>query len=86
MSLTGLHMTGHNQYGRSSDIFVLVLTVGCQIYIDAHNPSRSISWNQARTIIRQLIKGLRNAGLQNGDCVAVHSLNNVRTESIPGTL
>ncbi|KAB8224232.1 hypothetical protein BDV33DRAFT_199628 [Aspergillus novoparasiticus] len=47
------------------------------IYIDAHNPSRFISWNQARTIIRQLIKGLRNAGLQNGDCVAVHSLNNI---------
>ncbi|KAE8139066.1 hypothetical protein BDV38DRAFT_291781 [Aspergillus pseudotamarii] len=47
------------------------------IYIDAHNPSRSLSWNQAQTIIRQLIKGLRNSGLQNGDCVAVHSLNNI---------
>lgn len=48
-----------------------------QIYIDAHNPTRSISCNQARKLIRQIIAGLRAAGLQKGDCVLIHSFNDV---------
>ncbi|KAJ5342787.1 AMP-dependent synthetase/ligase [Penicillium brevicompactum] len=47
------------------------------IYIDVHNPSRSISCNQARKLIRQLIAGLRAAGLQQGDCVLIHSFNDI---------
>ncbi|KAE8353424.1 hypothetical protein BDV28DRAFT_164950 [Aspergillus coremiiformis] len=41
------------------------------------NPSRSISYQQARTIIRKLIAGLRAWGVQNGDCVLVHSFNDL---------
>ncbi|CAG8933613.1 unnamed protein product [Penicillium salamii] len=47
------------------------------IYIDAHNPTRSISCNQARKLIRQIIAGLRAAGLQKGDCVLIHSFNDI---------
>lgn len=48
-----------------------------QIYIDAYNPSRSISRNQARLIIRQLVAGFHAVGLKNGDCVAVNAFNDV---------
>lgn len=48
-----------------------------QVYIDVANPSRSISLNQARTIVRQLIAGLRKWGVKEGDCVAIHSFNDV---------
>ncbi|KAJ5542743.1 hypothetical protein N7535_005167 [Penicillium sp. DV-2018c] len=47
------------------------------IYVDVHKPSRSISCNQARKIVRQLIAGLRAAGLQKGDCVLIHSFNDI---------
>ncbi|QKX61466.1 uncharacterized protein TRUGW13939_08614 [Talaromyces rugulosus] len=47
------------------------------IYVDVHKPSRSISCNQARRIIRQLIAGLRAAGVKQGDCVALHSFNDI---------
>ncbi|EHA27955.1 hypothetical protein CBS147343_1532 [Aspergillus niger] len=47
------------------------------IYVDVHNPSRSISYNQARTIVRQLVSGLRAWGVQKGDCVAIHSFNDI---------
>ncbi|KAL2813887.1 hypothetical protein BJX63DRAFT_442764 [Aspergillus granulosus] len=47
------------------------------VYIDVANPSRSISYNQARTIIRQLIAGLRAWGVKEGDCVAIHSFNDI---------
>ncbi|KAJ5086196.1 hypothetical protein N7532_010967 [Penicillium argentinense] len=47
------------------------------IYVDTHNPSRSISCNEARKLIRRLIAGLRAAGLQQGDCVLIHSFNDV---------
>ncbi|GIJ99670.1 hypothetical protein Aspvir_003671 [Aspergillus viridinutans] len=47
------------------------------IYIDVHNPSRSISCAQARKIIRQLIAGLRAWGVEPGDCVAIHSFNDI---------
>ncbi|KAJ5697123.1 AMP-dependent synthetase/ligase [Penicillium malachiteum] len=47
------------------------------LYIDVHTPSRSISCNQARPIIRRLIAGFRAAGLQSGDCVLIHSFNDI---------
>ncbi|BCS29575.1 acyl--CoA ligase [Aspergillus puulaauensis] len=47
------------------------------VYIDVANPSRSISLNQARTIVRQLIAGLRKWGVKEGDCVAIHSFNDI---------
>ncbi|KAJ5526555.1 hypothetical protein N7513_010714 [Penicillium frequentans] len=47
------------------------------IYIDAKNPRRSISCNQARSTIRKLIAGLRAAGLRKGDCVLIHSFNDI---------
>ncbi|PLB44148.1 putative AMP-binding enzyme [Aspergillus steynii IBT 23096] len=46
-------------------------------YVDVHDPSRSISHTQARGIIRQLIAGLRAWGVQKGDCVAIHSFNDI---------
>ncbi|CAI7629089.1 hypothetical protein N7533_008242 [Penicillium manginii] len=47
------------------------------IYIDAQNPSRSISCNEARKLIRRLIAGFRAAGLRQGDCVLIHSFNDI---------
>lgn len=48
-----------------------------QIYIDPANPSNFISCNQARTIVRKLVAGLRAAGVQKGDCVCIHSFNDI---------
>lgn len=48
-----------------------------QIYVDAADPSQFITARQAHTLIRKLIAGFRRAGLQEGDCVALHSFNNV---------
>ncbi|CAI7594395.1 unnamed protein product [Penicillium glandicola] len=47
------------------------------IYVDVKDPTRSISCNQARKLIRQLIAGLRASGLQKGDCVLIHSFNDI---------
>ncbi|KAF1992457.1 amp dependent CoA ligase [Aulographum hederae CBS 113979] len=47
------------------------------VLIDAADPSRSISANQARDYIRKLIAGFRKAGLQPGDCVLIHSMNDI---------
>ncbi|KAL4894993.1 AMP-binding enzyme [Aspergillus ambiguus] len=47
------------------------------IYVDVHNPSRSISYNQAQSIIRKLVAGLRAWGVRKGDCVAIHSFNDI---------
>ncbi|CAO2657301.1 Nn.00g034270.m01.CDS01 [Neocucurbitaria sp. VM-36] len=47
------------------------------IYIDANDPSNSISAAQAKTLIRQLIAGLKHAGLQKGDGVLIHSFNSI---------
>jgi acyl-CoA synthetase (AMP-forming)/AMP-acid ligase II len=40
-------------------------------------PGRSLSLNQARTAIRKVVAGLQHAGLQRGDCVCVHSFNDI---------
>jgi 4-coumarate--CoA ligase len=47
------------------------------IYIDAANPSRSISCRQAKSLIRRLAAGFREAGVQKGDCVCLHSFNDI---------
>ncbi|KAI1625500.1 amp dependent CoA ligase [Exophiala viscosa] len=47
------------------------------ILIDAARPERSISNLQARKIIRQLIAGLHNLGVRKGDCVIIHSFNDI---------
>ncbi|CCD54855.1 similar to 4-coumarate-CoA ligase [Botrytis cinerea T4] len=47
------------------------------IYIDAADPSRSISASQARIIIRRLVAGFHAAGLKRGDCVCLHSFNDI---------
>ncbi|EEH33848.1 4-coumarate-CoA ligase [Paracoccidioides lutzii Pb01] len=52
------------------------------IYIDAKDPSKSISCNQARKIIRQLIAGLRAAGFKKGDCLSIHSFNDIHYSMI----
>src|SRR5277367_1316514 len=45
--------------------------------LDADHPERSLSLNQARTAIRKLVAELQHAGLQRGDCVCVHSFNDI---------
>ncbi|OAX83177.1 hypothetical protein ACJ72_02468 [Emergomyces africanus] len=47
------------------------------VYVDVRDPSNSISCNQARKIIRQLIAGLRAAGFKEGDCLNIHSFNDI---------
>ncbi|KAL2399759.1 Phenylacetyl-CoA ligase epaB [Exophiala dermatitidis] len=47
------------------------------VYLDALDPSRSISSRQARGIIRKLIAGFRAAGVAKGDCVCIHSFNDI---------
>ncbi|KAF2404608.1 4-coumarate-CoA ligase-like protein, partial [Trichodelitschia bisporula] len=48
-----------------------------EIYIDAAIPSRSISHREALLLTRQQAAGLREAGLQDGDCVCLHSFNDI---------
>ncbi|KAK5170923.1 uncharacterized protein LTR77_004067 [Saxophila tyrrhenica] len=47
------------------------------IYVDAADPSRSISATQAYKLIRQLVAGFQAAGLKKGDVVCLHSFNNL---------
>ncbi|RAH65410.1 acyl--CoA ligase [Aspergillus aculeatinus CBS 121060] len=47
------------------------------IYVDVHQPSRSICYDQARRIVRQLIAGLHAWGVRKGDCVNIHSFNSI---------
>ncbi|SLM39550.1 4-coumarate-ligase [Lasallia pustulata] len=42
------------------------------IYIDAANPSRSLSARQAKPLIRKLVAGFRNAGLKEGEVVCIY--------------
>lgn len=49
-----------------------------QILIDPANPSRSVSFNQARELVGKLATGFKRAGLKVGDCVLVNSGNDVR--------
>lgn len=47
------------------------------IYIDAANPSRTISCRQGKLMARQLAAGFRAAGLKKGDCVCMHAFNDI---------
>ncbi|KAI6717198.1 AMP-binding enzyme [Diplocarpon mali] len=49
-----------------------------QLYIDAANPHRSLSYARTRSQVRRLIAGFARHGVQKGDCVCVVSLNDVR--------
>ncbi|KAL1611795.1 hypothetical protein SLS60_000015 [Paraconiothyrium brasiliense] len=42
-----------------------------------HLPSTTISANQAKSLVRQLIAGFRKAGLKPGDAVLIHSFNSI---------
>ena len=50
-----------------------------KIYIDAANPERTISANQARTLLRKLVAGLRRWGVRPGqkDVVCLHAFNDI---------
>lgn len=48
-----------------------------QVFIDTSDPRRSISCEEARRTIRQLVAGFRATGLRKGDCVSIHSFNDV---------
>ncbi|KAK8154033.1 hypothetical protein IWX90DRAFT_464536 [Phyllosticta citrichinensis] len=45
--------------------------------IDAENPSRSLSINQARVIVRKIVAGLKAFGLTQGDTVCIHAANDI---------
>lgn len=47
------------------------------IYIDQANPNRNISARQAKKLIRQIAAGLYANGFKKGDCVALHSFNDI---------
>ena len=48
------------------------------VYHDIDNPTRTLSYNQGRTIVRKLVAGFRAAGLKKGDCFSITSFNDVR--------
>lgn len=48
-----------------------------KIYIDPENRQRSISANEARTLVRRFVAGWKAVGLKPGDCVCVHAFNDV---------
>ncbi|KAF3937645.1 S-dihydroxybenzoyltransferase [Dactylella cylindrospora] len=50
------------------------------IYIDALNPGKSISTNEAKSIVRSMIGGLRSLGVMPGDAVCIHSFNDLSSE------
>ncbi|OAP57860.1 hypothetical protein AYL99_08598 [Fonsecaea erecta] len=49
----------------------------CPIFIDANDPSNRISAQQALQTVRELIHSLRALDLKDGECVCLHSFNNI---------
>ncbi|EXJ60903.1 hypothetical protein A1O7_05056 [Cladophialophora yegresii CBS 114405] len=47
------------------------------VYVDAIDPSKCITANQARVLIRQLIAGFHAAGVRPGDTVCIHGFNSI---------
>ncbi|KIW99448.1 uncharacterized protein Z518_11187 [Rhinocladiella mackenziei CBS 650.93] len=47
------------------------------IFVDARSPSDSVSALHAYRIVHQLIRGFKELGLKEGDCVCLHSYNNI---------
>lgn len=54
------------------------LTLSCKILIDVNDPSRFVTPRTARTTVRKLVAGFKAEGLEPGDCVCIHSFNEVR--------
>lgn len=50
-----------------------------QIFVDAKDPTNRISAKEALQTVRKLIKGLKELGLKEGECVCLHAYNNVRS-------
>ncbi|KAF3915805.1 S-dihydroxybenzoyltransferase [Orbilia brochopaga] len=48
-----------------------------KILVDALHPERFITTNQAKSMVRSLIGGLRSIGVKPGDSVCVHSFNDI---------
>ncbi|KAL4968878.1 adenylate-forming enzyme AfeA [Aspergillus stella-maris] len=75
------------QYGNANEVYTDLLTFCLRgpvaydqdqpLFIDAENPSRSLSARQFRTLVRTLIAGLKAHHVQRGDCVLVHLGNNI---------
>ncbi|KIW13619.1 hypothetical protein PV08_08810 [Exophiala spinifera] len=47
------------------------------IFIDAKDPTQSVSASQAISTMRQLVNGLKDLGVKEGDCVCLHAFNNI---------
>ncbi|CAF9923812.1 MAG: hypothetical protein HETSPECPRED_005426 [Heterodermia speciosa] len=47
------------------------------VLIDANDPSRFITARLARSTVRKLIAGLRSEGFERGDCLCLHSFNDI---------
>jgi acyl-CoA synthetase (AMP-forming)/AMP-acid ligase II len=47
------------------------------LLIDAADPQRVLTGADAKRLIRQLIAGFRAAGVQQGDCIGIHSFNDI---------
>ncbi|EXJ80060.1 hypothetical protein A1O3_08346 [Capronia epimyces CBS 606.96] len=47
------------------------------LFVDASDPTNSISALRAFQVVRRLIRGLKDLGLQEGDCVCLHAFNNI---------
>lgn len=56
------------------------------IYIDAGDPSRYYSHRTAEIAIRKISNGLKANGLREGECVCLHSFNDVRGPTYPSLL
>ena len=54
-----------------------------KIYIDPDNPTRFITANGARCMVRKLVAGFKAIGLRPGDCVCLHAFNDVSDEDTP---
>lgn len=53
------------------------------VLIDAEDPSRSLSINQARVLVRKIVAGLKAFGLKQGDTVCIHATNSVSISPAP---
>ncbi|KAI9727215.1 MAG: putative NRPS-like protein biosynthetic cluster [Cirrosporium novae-zelandiae] len=47
------------------------------IFIDAADDTRRLTARQARTLVRKLVGGLKEIGVKPGDCICLHSFNDI---------
>lgn len=57
----------------------------CPLFLDAEDPSRSLTASQFRCLVRTLIAGLQAHHVQRGDCVLLHLGNSVSSNAIPSS-